>query len=199
MTTLHRSMFVGLSLLTACFVRNPQAENPDAGVYNGYYSEVSDPAGGDTGSAAGNGSTASNGGSKGPAKVYTSSTTRRGASAKGKVRKLSAKKPAVPGGEKPAPTTPTRDPVKKGAFEVDGVLPSAAAVGSTVEIFGAGLDDKSLMVAVGTTAQKIVERTPNRMLVEVKGGRRQAHRGPRRKVGSTLSRRSHWRWPADEL
>jgi hypothetical protein len=59
----------------------------------------------------------------------------------------------------------------KNKFQValDGVLPTAAPQGSLVEVFGSGLDQKDLVVAIGGKPMKIVEAKEDRVVVQIAG------------------------------
>ncbi len=164
MRFLHQSMFVSLSLLLACAGKSGESNNPDAGEYDDYYSEnPDDPAAG--GSA--------NGTNDGEPKVAktSDSTSTVGVSPSMVAKKIAAKKPAVNGTKKKKKKNKKKK--KKGnAFKVafDGALPSAAPRGALVEVFGSGLDQKNLMIAIGGAEQEIVEQSEDRAVFRVTKG-----------------------------
>ncbi len=161
MKILHTSLFASLSLLAACATGN-KSNDPNAGVYDDYYSET--PGGGGADGA---------GGDEQPDIASTStSTSTTSASAAQIAKALNAKKPKVDGKKKK--TTKKKRKKKKGtAFKVafDGAVPSAAPKGSMVEVFGSGLDQEGLMVAIGGKAQEIVEASEDRVVIKVTGGK----------------------------
>ncbi len=159
MTFVHRSMFASLSLLVACSSSSSsQSQNPDAGVYDEYYSEKSG------GGAGGSDEAASDGERPAP---RTMSSTKRADRRKGIPKALASQKPPVEGGKK------TREPKKPANLpdvKLAGFLPTIAAAGSVVEVYGEGLDRKGLQVLVGAVPQKVTERSPDRVLFTVRGG-----------------------------
>jgi PA14 domain len=157
MTRLSLSAIVSLSMFTACTANSSSSSNnPDAGKYDGYYSENGGAGGGSGGSSGGTTSTDPNG----PKPRAVSST--KGAPGR-KGRPMTAKKPPVPGGGvKPRPpVTPTE------ALVFEGFLPSNAPAGSVIEIFGTGfgkLGDTT--VTIGSKRQKVLEVGDGHMLVQ---------------------------------
>ncbi len=159
MKILHSSLFASLSLLAACTFGS-QSNNPDAGVYDDYYSESP------TDDGAGKGKS-------GKARVAkTSTSTSTNSSSQAKVAKaLKAKKPKVSGKKKKKKKKKKNNGKGKAAkFVFAGALPSAAAKGSVVEVFGEKLDQKNLMIAIGGKPQEIVEATEDRAIIKVTGG-----------------------------
>ncbi len=160
MKILQPTLFASLPLLaTACFI-GPKSTDPNAGVYDDYYSEA--PAAGDDAD-----------GDKEPDIAKTSESTSTKASSSSAIAKaLNAKKPKVAGKKKKKKKKKKK--AKKGKkFKVafDGAVPNAAPKGSIVEIFGSGLDQKELMVAIGGKPQEILEATEDRAVVKVTGGK----------------------------
>ncbi|MBC8070116.1 MAG: hypothetical protein IAG13_17405 [Deltaproteobacteria bacterium] len=148
MTRLSLTALASMSVFAACTSNNSSSSNnPDAGKYDGYYSD--NGGGGATGSN-GSGGTASPDG-EGPKPRAVSST--KGAPGR-KGRPMTAKKPPVPGGgTKPRPpVTPTEELV------FDGFLPSNAPAGSVIEIFGSGFGKPGdTTVTIGGKRQKVLE------------------------------------------
>ncbi len=161
MKILHTSLFASLSLLAACAGGN-KSTDPNAGVYDDYYSEAPGDAGaGDAGDAE-------------PDIAKTSEVTSTKSSSTAQIAKaLNAKKPKVDGKKKKKKAKKKKKNKKGKAFQVafDGAVPSAASKGSLVEIFGSGLDQEGLMVAIGGKAQEIVEATEDRVVIKVTGGK----------------------------
>jgi len=161
MKILHTSLFASLSLLAACAGGN-KSTDPNAGVYDDYYSEAPGDAGDSTAS-----------GDKEPEIAKTSESTSTTASSAAQIAKaLNAKKPKVSGKKKKAAKKKRKK--KKGKkFKVafDGAVPSAAPKGSVVEIFGSGLDQEGLMVAIGGKPQEILEASEDRVVIKVTGGK----------------------------
>jgi hypothetical protein len=154
MTRLSLSALVCLSALTACVVNNPPSNNPDAGNYDGYYSEK----GG--GSGSGSGGTTDESNPDGPKPRAVSST--KGAPVH-KGRPLTAKKPPVPGGgTKPRPVIKPTE-----ALVFEGFLPSNAPAGSVIEIFGSGFGKLGdTIVSIGGKPQKVLEVGDGHMVVQ---------------------------------
>ncbi|HWB76230.1 MAG TPA: PA14 domain-containing protein, partial [Nannocystaceae bacterium] len=148
------SALVSLSLAAGCTGNNPPSNNPDAGNYDGYYSEKGD------GGSSGSGGTVDPSNPNGPKPRSVSST--KGAPGR-KGRPLTAKKPPVPGGgTKPRPPV---KPTEELVFE--GFLPSNAPAGSVIEIFGSGfgkLGDTS--VTIGGKRQKVLEVGDGHLVVQ---------------------------------
>jgi hypothetical protein len=170
MSFLHRSIFVSISLSLAC---NPSggSTNPDAGNYDGYYSEK--PAGSESGTGT------STDGSGVTANGYDPSLYEDVPSITDPAKKKKRRKGKIEGGKKSrdkAQAKKRKNRKAKNKFEValDGVLPTAASQGSLVEVFGSGLDQKDLIVAIGGKPMKIVEAKEDRVVIQVagvKGGR----------------------------
>jgi len=82
----------------------------------------------------------------------------------GKALTLVAKKPPVSGGDKPRPRRELR-----ADFAVDGVFPTAASVGSLIEIYGSGFpeDAAATKVFIGGKRLKVIEVSPDRIVAEV--------------------------------
>ena len=162
MKILQPTLFASLSLLATACVIGPKSNDPNAGAYDDYYSEA----------PAADGSDATSG-DENPEIAKTSTTTSTKASDQAAIAKaLNAKKPKVSG--KKNKNKKKKKKAKKGAkFKVafDGAVPSAAPKGSLVEVFGSGLDQAGLMVAIGGTAQEIVEATEDRVVIKVTGGK----------------------------
>lgn len=161
MTRLPRLAIVTLTALVACTSKNAASTNPDAGNYDGYYSEVKHDgaAGGDAGGQSDSGDTSR-------PKPRTMTSTSGAPTRKGKA--LSARKPPVPGGTKPKPR-PTVPPTEVLAF--DGFLPTNAPAGSVIEVFGSGFGKKgNTRVLIGGKAQEVLEVGEGHMLVRVREG-----------------------------
>ena len=161
MKILHTSLFASLSLLAACAVN--KSNDPNAGVYDDYYSEAPNDAGSDGAS-----------GTDKEAEVAktSESTSTKSSSAAQIAKALAAKKPKVSGKKKKSKKKKRKK--KKGKkFKVafDGAVPSAAPKGAVVEVFGSGLDQKDLMIAIGGTPQEIVEASEDRAVIKVTGGK----------------------------
>lgn len=155
----HSPLLAGLALSVACASSSKGSDNPDAGQYDGYYDEN-----GGGGSADGGSSGTRE--SVGPRpQVRNSTSTRAGAKKTGKAIALAPTKPPVTGGDKPH--TPPKN--LKSEFGVEGFFPTAASVGSFVEIFGSGFPDdpKAAKVFVGGKALKVVELTADRIVAQV--------------------------------
>ena len=184
MSILHRSIFVILPLL-AC-TPSGSSNNPDGGSYDGYYSEK--PAGSDTAGTdtTGDGVTANG---------YDPSIYEDVPSITDPAKKKKRKKGQIEGNKKArdkAQAKKRKNKKAKGKFEValDGVLPTAAPVGSQIEVFGSGLDQKDLVVAIGGKAMKIVEAKEDRVVVQVagvKGGKGKVALGKLDKAGKFKS------------
>ena len=167
MKLLHRSLIACLPLVVACATKTTSdgSENPDAGNYDDYYSETSDGAT-DAGGADGGGET------PGQATARGTSTANTNARARARAKALSPKKGPVTGDKKDPPKLTKRGPKPAvGEVRIDGIVPSAATPGTTVEIFGAGLDQKGFVPSIGGTPQKVVERSEDRMVVKIVGGK----------------------------
>lgn len=161
MRNLHRSIFVSLPLL-AC-TPSGGSNNPDAGNYDGYYSEK--PPGEQTAGTDTTGSGVSPNG-------YDPSIYEDVPSITDPQKKKKRKKGQIEGGKKHQQQAKKRKNKKaKGKFEValDGVLPTAAPRGALIEVFGSGLDQKDLVVAIGNKPMKIVEAKEDRVVVQVDG------------------------------
>jgi len=154
MTRLSLSALVSLSLFAGCTGSNPPSNNPDAGNYDGYYSEK----GG--GGSSGSGGTVDPANPDGPKPRSVSST--KGAPGR-KGRPLTAKKPPVPGGgTKPRPPV---KPTEELVFE--GFLPSNAPAGSVIEIFGSGFGKTGdTAVTIGGKRQKVLEVGDGHIVVQ---------------------------------
>lgn len=162
MKILQPTLFASLSLLATACVIGPKSNDPNAGAYDDYYSEA--PA---------DGSDATASGDKDPEIAKTStSTSTKAADHTAIAKALNAKKPKVSGKKKK--NKKKKKKAKKGKkFQVafDGAVPSAAPKGSLVEVFGSGLDQEGLMVAIGGKAQEIVEASEDRVVIKVTGGK----------------------------
>jgi hypothetical protein len=162
MKILQPTLFASLCLLAGACVIGPKSNDPNAGAYDDYYSEA--PAAGDDATA---------GGDKEPEIAKTSESTSTKSSSSSVIAKaLHAKKPKVAGKKKKKKKKNKKK--KKGKkFKVafDGAVPSAGPKGSVVEIFGSGLDQKELMVAIGGKPQEILEATEDRAVIKVTGGK----------------------------
>lgn len=157
----HSPLLACLALSVACASQSKGTDNPDAGQYDGYYSDNGDGSGGTT-AAGGDGETRTPTGPRPQARISTA--TRAGARKTGKAATLVAKKPPVESGEK---ELPKRD--LKGEFAVDGVFPTSASVGSLVEIYGSGFpeDPGAVKVFVGGKRFDVVESAADRIVAEV--------------------------------
>jgi hypothetical protein len=161
MTRLSRFAIVSLSVLAACTVKNNSTSNPDAGNYDGYYSEVKDGGGS---SGASGGDDASSDADK--PKVRTVTSTKAAPGRKGK--SLAARKPPVTGGDKPPRARPQPPAGEKLAF--DGYFPTNAPAGSVIEILGSGFGAKGqASVLIGKKRQKVIEVGEGHMLVQLAG------------------------------
>jgi hypothetical protein len=163
MNLLPRPLFASFSLLLACSTTSSsQSTNPDAGKYDGYYSEQPGAANNGSGDA-----TTEDGSSQ----PRTATSSRGRTPQKGVTRELLAKRPPVRGEKKkPTPTKqPVRTPPEKATLT--GVVPTVAAAGSVVEVFGQGLDSPEVVVQIGKGRQKVLERSDDRLLVQVVNGK----------------------------
>lgn len=162
MTPFSRFAIVSLSVLAACTVKSNSTSNPDAGNYDGYYSEVD---GGGAASGDGGGDTIAEADKPKPRTV---TSTTGAPSRKGK--SLAARKPPVPGGTKPrAPRA--KPPATPGeALVLEGFFPTNAPAGSVIEILGSGFGPKGQStVTIGKKRQKVLEVGDGHMLVQVTG------------------------------
>jgi len=161
MKILHTSLFASLSLLAACAIGN-KSTDPNAGVYDDYYSEAPTDAGDATADS-----------DKEPEIAKTSESTSTQSSSAAQIAKaLNAKKPKVSGKKKKKKKKKRK--AKKGKkfkVAIDGAVPTAAPKGAIVEIFGSGLDQEKLMVAIGGKPQEILEATEDRAVIKVTGGK----------------------------
>ncbi|MEM7158719.1 MAG: PA14 domain-containing protein [Myxococcota bacterium] len=161
----HSFLLACLALSVACASNKSQdSENPDAGTYDGFYSET------DEGGAADGGSTPADGGNTAATpterpKPRSSTSTRDGGGRLGKRVTLTTAKPPVSGGDKPRPT-PTN---LKAEFEVAGMFPTSAPVGSVVEIYGSDFpeDASKANVFIGGKKAEVVEVTPGVIVAKV--------------------------------
>jgi hypothetical protein len=177
MKILQPSLLASLSLLAACAGGN-KSTDPNAGVYDDYYSEAPSEAGGDE---AGGSDTA-------PEVAKTSSSTSTKSSSAAQIAKaLAAKKPKVEG-KKKKKKKKKKNKKKGKKFKVgfDGAVPSAAAKGSLVEVFGSGLEQEGLMIAIGGKAQEIVEATDERAVIKITGGKGKLELGKKPAKGKTF-------------
>lgn len=158
MTRSYSLLLACLSLGLACASKSKGSDNPDAGQYDGYYSENGDGA-----SDGGSGDVATTSPTGPRPKARASTSTRGGAKATGKSVSLVPTKPPV-SGEKPQPTRPL-----KAEFAVDGVFPTAASVGSLIEIYGSGFpeDAGAIKVFVGGKKLEVVEVSADRVVAKV--------------------------------
>ena len=163
----HSFLLACLALSVACASsKSQESENPDAGTYDGFYSET------DAGGAADGGSTATEDGDTANTpsarpKARASTSTRAGARKTGKRLTLSTAKPPVSGGDKPRPA-PTN---LKAEFEVAGMFPTSAAVGSVVEIYGSEFpeDPAQANVFIGGKKAEVLEITEGVIVAKVTG------------------------------
>lgn len=162
MTRLSCFAIVSLSVLAACTVKSNSTSNPDAGNYDGYYSEKD---GGGSSNSGGSGDSASTGDQP---KVRTVTSTKGAPGRKGK--SLAARKPPVTGGDKP-PTRPTNPTQPVGETLVfDGFFPTNAPAGSIIEIVGSGFGAKGqTSVIIAKKRQKVLEVGDGHMLVQLAG------------------------------
>ncbi len=151
MTRSHSALLACLALSVACASKSQGSENPDSGQYDGYDSN-----------GGADGSQATPTGPRPKARVSTSTTS--GPKKKGKALALVPTKPPVGTGDKPRPTRNLRS-----EFAIDGVVPTTAAVGSRIEIFGSGFPEEvgSTKVFVGGKALKVIEIAADRIVAEV--------------------------------
>jgi hypothetical protein len=151
MTRSYSALLACLALsVAACASKSKGSDNPDAGDHDGYQSE----------GGQGDGTNAT-----GPRpKPRASTATRGGATKKGKSIALVSAKPPVSGGDKPRPTRPL-----KSEFAIEGVVPTTAAVGSLIEIYGSGFPTEAgaTKVFVGGKQLKVVEAAADRIVAEV--------------------------------
>ncbi len=159
MTRSYSALLACLALSVACASKSKGSDNPDAGKYDDYYSEN-----GSGGSDQGDGATREPTGPRPKARASTATTA--GPKKQGKSLALIAQKPPVSGGDKPRPT-PTRP--ASADFVIDGVVPTNAAVGSTIEILGSGFPSElgRAKVFVGGKTFKVLETSPERIVAEV--------------------------------
>lgn len=157
MTRFHPCAIASVSLLAACVGQSAQSNDPNAGVYDDYYSEKS--------GSGGSGGVADGGDGKTPKPQLATSTT---GAPKRKGKALSSKKPPVTGGTKPKPTRPKPPDAK---FALEGFLPTNAGAGGLVEVFGTGFaTDKDVAVMIGKKRAKIVEAAEGHLVVQVAAG-----------------------------
>lgn len=159
----HTPLLACLALSVACASQSSKgSDNPDAGQYDAYYSEVDGgAAGGDASGGDGDGETRTPTGPRPKARASTG--TRSGARKTGKAMTLVAKKPPVESGEK---TRPKRE--INNDFTVDGVFPTAASVGSHIEVFGSFPEDgATAKVFSGGKRLNVVEASADRLVAEV--------------------------------
>jgi hypothetical protein len=161
MTRLTRLALVSLTVLAACASKNNASSNPDAGNFDGYYSEVG---GGGSGSG-GSGGSGTVDPDKRP-KPQTVTATKGAPPRKGK--SIAARKPAVGGGGAGKPR-PRPQPAGT-ALELAGYFPTNAPKGSVIEILGAGFIKDKTTVTIGKQKQKVIEYGDGHMLVQVSDG-----------------------------
>lgn len=161
MTRSYSLLLACLALSVACASSSKGSNDPDAGQYDGYYSENGDGAGGGDGQG-GDTATTSPTGPRPKARVSTA--TRAGAKKTGKSIALVAQKPPVAGGDKPRAPRPAKD-----EFAIDGVFPTTAAVGSLIEIYGSSFPEDlgAVKVFVGGKPLKVVEASADRLVAQV--------------------------------
>lgn len=150
----HSIMLACLALSVACASKNSEgSDNPDSGQYDGATDGATTPADDAATTPAGP-----------RPKARASTGTRSGTRKMGKARTLVATKPPVSTPDKPAPTRNLT-----AEFAVDGVFPTSAPVGSTIEIYGSGFpeDAAEVKVFVGGKRFEIIEATPGRILATV--------------------------------
>lgn len=165
MKALHRSSFVSLSLLAACVVHNQSTQDPQAGEYDEYYSE--------NGGAGDEGADGADDGEPGEAKVRVMTGTKRTGRKKALAKALKPKKPPVKDGKKKRKGATGADKKKRPSGEpavLTGVVPTMAAVGSHVEVFGTGLDQPGLAFGIGPRAQRVISAEYDRAVIEIVGG-----------------------------
>lgn len=160
MTRLTRLALVSLSVLAACASKNAASTNPDAGNYDGYYSEVGD--GGSGGSGNGSGGTVDV--DKRP-KPQTVTSTKGAPPRKGK--SIAARKPAVGGGGAGKPRPRPAGPIAGTALVLNGFFPTNAPAGSVIEVLGSGFVKDKTTVTIGKARQKVIEYGDGHMLVQV--------------------------------
>lgn len=161
MTRSHSALLACLALSVACASKSKGSEDPDAGQYDGYYSENGAGAGGGDGQGGDQATTTPTGPRP---KARASTSTKAGAKKKGKSIALVPTKPPVGNGDKPRPTRPLR-----AEFAIDGVVPTSAGVGSLIEIFGSGFPEElgATKVFIGGKQLKVVEAAADRLVAEV--------------------------------
>jgi hypothetical protein len=158
MTRFQGCAIASLSVLAACVVKNTASSDPNAGVYDDYYSEKS-------GSGSGSGSPTTGVGEAPTPKLATSTT----GAPKRKGKSLASKKPPVDGGTKPKPTRPKPPDAKQ--FTLDGFVPSNGAPGTLVEVFGSGFSTaKEVAVMFGKKKAKVVDAAEGHLVVQVPDG-----------------------------
>ncbi|MEM6292140.1 MAG: PA14 domain-containing protein [Myxococcota bacterium] len=177
MKILHTSLFASLSLLAACAVGN-KSTDPNAGVYDDYYSEAPSE----------DGTTADAGGGGERAVANSSETTSASTTSQAQIAKaLNAKKPKVDGKKKKNKKKKRKKKKgKKFKVALDGAVPSSAPKGSLVEIYGSGFDQDGLMVAIGGKAQEIVETSEDRVVIKLTGGKGKLQVGKTPAKGKTF-------------
>jgi hypothetical protein len=150
---------VSLSVLAACTNNSAATNNPDAGKYDDYYSEGKPG----SGSGSGDGGTSTDG-DKPQVRTVTSTS---GAPPR-KAKSLAARKPPVPGGNKPG-RTPTKPLPLGEPLVVDGFVPTNAPAGSVIEVFGSGFAKGQTNVTIGKKRQKVLDVVEGRMVVQLSG------------------------------
>lgn len=160
MTRSYSLLLACLALSVACASSSKGSDNPDAGQYDGYYTENGDGAG--NGGQGGETSATNPSGDR--PKPRPSTGSRTGTKKTGKSIALAPTKPPVEGGDKPRPTRPLR-----AEFAVDGVFPTTAAVGSLIEVYGSGFpeDAGAVKVFVGGKPLEVVEASADRIVAKV--------------------------------
>ncbi len=188
MTRLSHLAIVSLSVLAACTVKS-NSTNPDAGNYDGYYSETKD---GGAADGAGDADDATTDAVRPKPRTVTST---KGAAPR-KAKALSARKPPVTGGNKPRPPV---KPSPAPTMVFDGFLPTNAAAGSAIEVFGSGFGAKGqTVVTIGNVRQKVIEQGNGHLVFEVSGdvhgpvvltnaGRSRAKKNPKQILTSEAS------------
>lgn len=159
MTRSYFALLACLALSVACASKSKGSDNPDAGQYDDYYSDNGGSAG--SGSGQGDDQVATPTGPR--PKPRASTATTAGAKKKGKSLALVSSKPPVTG-DKPRPKRPATS-----EFVIDGVVPTSAAVGSLVEIYGSGFPEEvgAVKVFAGGKQLKVVESAADRLVAEV--------------------------------
>lgn len=171
MTRIAISTLAAAALLAGCMTSNKASNDPEAGVYDDYYSERPDAEDGSDG----DGDLADAGETKEPVgpkpKVRSGTGTSSAKGKKGKNKKLIAKKPAVKGKKKKKKKKQAKEIKPHEPPVLEGVFPTLAVDGGIIEVYGEGFANKpqNNTVTIGKTKQKVLAVDEEGLVVEVKG------------------------------